>query len=141
MISLASWSGGKDSCLALYKALESGIRIKSLLNFISKEYQRCSFHGTEAALIRLQADCLEIPIVQWEVSPDLKKYEEEFKEAVSSLKGADVQGMVFGDIYLQEHLDWVERVTGDLGVRAIEPLWNQSPRDVLREFIDEGFKA
>lgn len=52
---IASWSGGKESCLACYKAIQRGYDISSLVNFISKEYKRVSFHGTEAKLIQLQA--------------------------------------------------------------------------------------
>ena len=141
MLALGSGSGGKDSCLALYKALQSGIQIKSLVNFISKQHKRVSFHGTEASLIRLQAECIGLPIYQKENSPDMKLYEKEFKEAVSSLKGKDVEGMVFGDIYLDEHRDWVERVCGDLGLKAIEPLWNRPTTEIIREFISAGFKS
>jgi uncharacterized protein (TIGR00290 family) len=49
--------------------------------------------------------------------------------------------MVFGDIYLDEHKDWVERVCGDLGIEAVEPLWNKSSEKVLTDFINAGFEA
>jgi len=52
-----------------------------------------------------------------------------------------IKGMVFGDIYLQEHRDWVERVCGELGIEAIEPLWGKAPEKILLEFIDDGFEA
>ena len=63
------------------------------------------------------------------------------KEAVRSLIPRGIQGMVFGDIYLQEHKDWVERVCGDLGIEAVEPLWDRPTEEVLTEFIDAGFEA
>ncbi|HRY29515.1 MAG TPA: diphthine--ammonia ligase [Elusimicrobiota bacterium] len=137
----SSWSGGKDSCLACYKALRAGHPIGYLLNFISRESRRACFHGLEADLIKLQAERVGIPLVQKEVSPDMKKYEEEFKEAVSGLRARGVKKMVFGDIYLLEHQNWIERVCGELRVEAMEPLWNAPPEDVLNEFLDLGFKA
>ncbi|MDP2923800.1 MAG: diphthine--ammonia ligase [Candidatus Omnitrophota bacterium] len=140
-LAIASWSGGKDSCLALFRAIKSGIKIKYLLNFISREYKRCCFHGIESKLIDLQAQCLGISLVQKEVTPDMKKYEEEFKEAVTELKGKNINKMVFGDIYLLDQMNWVERVCADLGITPIEPLWNNPASNLVREFIDSGFKS
>jgi diphthine-ammonia ligase len=141
MILAGSWSGGKDSCLACYKTIKEGHQIRYLLNFISDQYKRCCFHGIEANLIHLQAELIGIPLIQKEVSPDMEKYETEFKAAVSELKTKGIEGMVFGDIYLEEHRDWVERVCHDLEIVPIEPLWNNSPLKTAEEFIDLGFKA
>jgi len=136
---LASWSGGKDSCFALYEAMDKGYRISHLVNFISQEFHRVSFHGTEAKLIQLQSQAIGIPLLQKETTPD--GYEQEFKEAVQGLIPGGVEGMVFGDIYLQEHRDWVERVCRDLGIKAIEPLWGKNTEDILSGFIKKGFEA
>jgi diphthine-ammonia ligase len=136
---IASWSGGKDSCFALYEAIDKGYEISHLVNFISKEFHRVSFHGTEARLIQLQSQAIEIPLLQKETTGD--GYEQEFKEAVRSLIHRGVGGMVFGDIYLQEHKDWVERVCGDLGIEAVEPLWGKNTEKILSGFIEKGFEA
>jgi len=138
---IASWSGGKDSCLAVFRAIRSGIKIKYLLNFMSREHKRCCFHGIESRLIDLQAKCLGIPLVQKGVTPDMKKYEEEFKEAVTELKAEGINKMVFGDIYLLDQFNWVERVCKDLAIASIEPLWNNPASEVVREFIKSGFKS
>jgi len=136
---ICSWSGGKDSCFACYRVMRCGYDISYLLNFISKEYKRVSFHGTEAKLIQLQAETLGISLLQKETTGE--KYEQEFKEAVRSLIPNGIKGMIFGDIYLEEHKDWVERVCGELGIEAIEPLWGQEPERILLDFIDGGFEA
>lgn len=136
---IASWSGGKDSCFACYKAIRDGYDISYLVNFISREYKRVSFHGTEAKLIQLQSEAIRIPLLQKETT--WNGYENEFKEAVKSLIPDGVQGMIFGDIYLQEHRDWVKRVCGELGIKAMEPLWGKEPEKILLEFIDAGFEA
>lgn len=138
---ISSWSGGKDSCLACYKVIKQGYQVKYLLNFISKESKRCCFHGLEAKLINLQAESIGIPLIQKEVTADMQEYEQEFKAAVSELKTHGIKAMVFGDIYLDEHKSWVDRVCGDLGIRPIEPLWNSPSSVILKEFIDFGFKA
>ncbi len=136
---ISSWSGGKDSCFACYQAIGKGYNISHLVNFISKEYQRVSFHGTEAKLIQLQAEAIGIPLLQKETTGN--RYEQEFKEAVKSLIPDGVTGMVFGDIYLPEQKDWVERVCRELDIEAIEPLWGQNPERILLEFINAGFEA
>jgi uncharacterized protein (TIGR00290 family) len=136
---ISSWSAGKDSCLACFRAIKQGYEVKYLLNFISKEYRRCCFHGIEQELIKLQAGLTGIPLIQKEVTSDMQEYEKEFKEAVAGLK--DAGSMVFGDIYLDEHKNWVERVCNDLRISAVEPLWGYKPQDLVREFISLGFKA
>jgi len=136
---ILSWSGGKDSCFACYEAMHQGYKVSHLVNFITKEFQRVSFHGTEAKLIHLQSRAMGIPLLQKETTWD--GYEQEFKEAVRSLIPGGVKGMIFGDVYLQEHKDWVERVCGDLGIKAVEPLWRKAPEEVLSSFIDAGFEA
>jgi len=136
---VASWSGGKDSCFALYEAVGKGYKISHLVNFISKEFHRVSFHGTEARLIQLQSQAIGIPLLQKETTRD--GYEQEFKEAVRGLIPCGVTGMVFGDIYLQEHKDWVERVCNDLDIEAVLPLWGMSAEEILSGFIEKGFEA
>jgi len=136
---ISSWSGGKDGCLACYKAMCEGYEVSYLLNFISEEYKRVSFHGTEARLIQLQSRAIGIPVLQKETTRD--GYEQEFKEAVRSLIPQGIEGMIFGDIYVQEHKDWVERVCGDLGIEAVEPLWDKSTEEVLSDLIEAGFEA
>lgn len=139
---IASWSGGKDSCLAYYKALKSGVAVGCLLNFISRESKRGCFHGLETGLLKFQAGLIGVPLVQKEVSPDMQRYETEFKAAVEEFKAsAKINSMVFGDIYLLEHQSWVERVCNDLQIKAIEPLWNNEPEGIIAEFLDAGFKA
>jgi diphthine-ammonia ligase len=136
---ISSWSGGKDSCLAAYLALGQGYKISHLVNFISQEFKRVSFHGTEAKLIQLQSQAIGIPLLQKQTT--WEEYEQEFKEAVQSLLPQGIKGMVFGDIYLDEHKEWVERVCGDLGIEAIEPLWNKDTEEVFTGFIEAGFEA
>ena len=137
---LASWSGGKDSCFAVYKAIQRGMKIAGLMNCISRENGRVSFHGVDAGLIQAQATLLGIPLLQKETTAD--RYADEFKEGVRTLaKGNDITGMVFGDIYLDDHLAWVEGVCRDIGIIAVEPLWDLNTSELIRQFVNEGFRS
>ncbi len=138
---ISSWSGGKDSCLAYYKALKQGVKISCLLNFISRESKRGCFHGIDGKLLNFQAGLIGVPLVQEEVSPDMQKYEAEFKAAVNKFIAQGINAMVFGDIYLLEHQSWVERVCSELKITAIEPLWNLDPKKIIAEFLGLGFKT
>jgi diphthine-ammonia ligase len=135
----SSWSGGKESCLACYKALSKGFDVAYLLNFISEDGKRSRAHGISSDLIALQAEAIGIPIIQ--IRSSWKCYEERFKEAVEELKGRGVKGGVFGDIDLQEHREWADRVCSEVNVASIEPLWGNDPREILTEFVNTGFKA
>ncbi len=136
---LSSWSGGKDSCFACYSAIHMGYEISHLVNFVSEEYKRVSFHGIEARLIKLQSELAEIQLVQKETTPN--GYEQEFKDTVQSLIPQDIKGMIFGDLYLEEQKQWVERVCGELEIETIEPLWKIDTEKIINDFINEGFEA
>jgi uncharacterized protein (TIGR00290 family) len=83
---------------------------------------------------------LDIPLVQ-KAMPK-KTYREEFKNLVTQWKQEKgIEGIVFGDIYLQEHKDWIDRVCKELEVKAIMPLWGLDTKKLIREFIDTGFEA
>ncbi len=138
---IASWSGGKDSCFACYRALAQGYEVSYLVNFISGEFRRVSFHGTRARLISCQTQAIGLPLLQYTVPPNMSLYEQRFKRAVSVLKHRGAQGMIFGDIYLQEQRDWIERICGEVGITPVIPLWGIDPERVLNEFIDAGFEA
>ena len=140
MKTFVSWSGGKESALSCYKAMQNrNLEVAYLLNMISEDGKRSRTHGVSSKLLRSQAQAMGIPIIQrraaWET------YEREFKEAVSDLKKKGVRAGVFGDIDLQEHRDWAERVCGESGIKPIFPLWKMEREEALSEFIDFGFEA
>ena len=135
----ASWSGGKDSCLAYWKAIGGGFKVNHLLNFIHADSTKSMSHGLDSKLIALQAEAMGLPILQQKVTWDT--YEAGFKNALEMLKPEGVKGLVTGDIYLQEHKDWIDRVCGEVGVIALLPLWGMNSDALLMEFIEAGFKA
>jgi diphthine-ammonia ligase len=135
-----SWSSGKDSCLALYKALQQDYQVKYLFNFISKEYGRVSFHGTKDNLVHLQSEAIGIPLIQKETTRD--NYEEVFLQTLRDIKQKEgVSQIVRGDIYLQDLSDWVKNQCDKAGLELISPIWHEPTEVLLGEFISSGFKA
>jgi uncharacterized protein (TIGR00290 family) len=139
LTAFSSWSGGKDSCHALYRALAEGHEVCALLTMLHEGGAFSRAHGTSRALHERQAEALGLSIhfksATWE------GYEEAFKAEVAQLKSAGIAAGVFGDIDLQEHRDWVEKVCGELAITPLLPLWQEDHAALAREFIGLGFRA
>jgi uncharacterized protein (TIGR00290 family) len=134
-----SWSGGKDSCLALHRTLRTDLKVEFLFSMFGEEGIRSRGHGLRKEIIKAQSKALGIPIIYGNASWD--DYEVEFKRVMKKLKEKGIEGGVFGDIDLQEHRDWVERVCSEVELKAFEPLWNQKYEMLLKEFIQSGFEG
>lgn len=134
-----SWSGGKDSCLALYKALQQGGTAKALFTMFSEDGTRTRSHGLDEEIIAAQAKSLNIPTIK--ASATWNSYEAELKKVLIYMKDQGVGTGVFGDIDLQAHRDWVEGVCGECNIEPYLPLWKMERIEVLNEFINSGFRA
>jgi len=135
----ASWSGGKDCCLACYRASVSGLKVRYLANMVTEDGKRSWTHGLSSELLQMQSQAIGIPLIQRRTT--MANYEAEFKNMLLTLKQEGVSGGVFGDIDLDEHRQWVERVCHEVGVTAYLPLWGQSQDKIMRDFIASGFEA
>lgn len=135
----SSWSGGKESCLALYLAERAGFRIDVLLSMLTEDGEYSRSHGLRPALLEHQAEALGRRIVfgkaGWE------NYEKAFSEKLALLKDEGVGTGVFGDIDLQGHRDWAERVCQAAGLKALLPLWGKGREELLEILFSSGFKA
>ena len=135
----SSWSGGKDCALATYKTLLQGYEVVCLLNMISEDGERSRSHGILTQVLGLQSRAIGIPIIH--VRSSWEDYEGNFKKTLRELKKEGIEGGIFGDIDLEEHREWVERVCGELGIKPIIPLWKIGPEKLLSEFLELGFRA
>jgi uncharacterized protein (TIGR00290 family) len=134
-----SWSGGKDCCLAYWKAVSEGLDVQYLLNTYREDSGRVAFHGVRAELIQRQADAIGKALVQKTVGND--NYEEVFLGVLVELKSKGVEGMIFGDIDVRQNRKWCETVAGRAGLGSMFPLWNMDQKEIIEEFIGAGFKA
>ena len=134
-----SWSGGKDSCFACYQATGNGRQVRYLLNMITEDGQRSWTHGLSSELLQMQAQAMGIPLMQKRTT--MADYEVDFKKMLLTLKQKGISGGVFGDIDIEEHRQWVERVCHEVAVTPCLPLWGQSQDAILKGFIASGFEA
>jgi uncharacterized protein (TIGR00290 family) len=135
-----AWSGGKDSCLACYKAIKAGHNVFSLFIMMADE-NKSNFHLISSSLLDFQSNALGFPIIKQITSPDM--YETNFKKVLFELKNKGVEGLVSGDVYditLHEK-GWLDRICREVGLTPVKPLWHLDTKQILTEFINEGFKA
>jgi uncharacterized protein (TIGR00290 family) len=134
-----SWSGGKDACLALHRAVGAGAEVAAVVCMLHESGLVSRGHGLPLALLEEQAAALGVPLVTrattWE------EYEADFVSVLHGLRAQGVQSGVFGDIDLQAHRDWVEGVCEVAGLGAHLPLWLEPRRVLLDEFLGGGGRA
>ena len=134
-----SWSGGKDSCLALYRAHQRGGTPRLLLTMMTGDGSRSRSHGLPPAVLATQAEALDLPLSTGRAGWD--DYEAVFLDRLAELRAEGITDGVFGDIDLAPHRQWVEWVCARHGITAHLPLWQETRRDLLAEFIGAGFSA
>jgi diphthine-ammonia ligase len=137
---VAAWSGGKDSCFACYKAIQKGYEISNLLVMMSDPNQS-NFHMIRADMLDAQSQAIGIPIVKSTTTPNT--YEQDFKKALLGMKARGVKGIVTGDVFdvaLHEPR-WLDRICKEVGLTPVRPLWHRDTKQILEEFINEGFRA
>jgi hypothetical protein len=116
-----SWSGGKDSCLALYRAMKAGATPHFLFTMLEESGERSRSHGLPLEILRAQALSLGIPLktrcASW------SEYEAVFIAALQEMAESGVRAGVFGDIDIDSHREWEKMVCHRAGMEAYLPLW------------------
>ena len=141
---LFSWSGGKDSAIALYEIQKSkSYEILALLTTITEDYDRVSMHGLRRILLEQQAKSLGISLEKVFITKDAsnEEYESKMKEALLRYKNAGVHSVVFGDIFLQDVRKYREENLSKIGMNGVFPIWRRNTTALAHTFIDLGFKA
>lgn len=134
-----SWSGGKDSCLALHRALEQGAVPSYLLTMFAVEGGLSRSHGLKPRVIEAQAKSLGIPLLTGQTS--WHNYEEVFLGLLAKMHEGAVHAGVFGDIDIPEHIEWVEKVCRGAGLEPWLPLAGGERTQLVKEFVELGYRA
>lgn len=134
-----SWSGGKDCCLAAYRAMAGGLDVRYLANTVTDDGQRSCSHGISSEVIRAQSRAIGIPLVQQHTTGET--YEAEFIKMLRAFREEGIEGGVFGDIDFNPHREWIERVCRKADITPHLPLWHESQEQLLREFVALGFET
>ena len=141
---LVSWSGGKDSSLALEEIQKNGkFEIKALITTVTEDYDRVSMHGLRTDLLDRQAASLNIPLRKVLISKNASndEYEINFNEALLVFKEQGINNVVFGDLYLEDIKNYRESLLGKIGMNCLFPIWKRDTVKLAHDFIDVSFKA
>jgi uncharacterized protein (TIGR00290 family) len=141
---LLSWSGGKDSAMALYELQKArGYEIASLLTTVTHGYERISMHGVREELLERQAECLGLGLHKIVIPKNAtnEEYEANMRKVLTRYKRENVDSVAFGDIYLEDLRKYREENLAKIGMEGIFPIWKRDTRELVRTFIDLGFRA
>lgn len=139
-----SWSSGKDSAYAFYKARMSGkYEITALLTTVTEAYGRVSMHGVRLELLQAQADAVGLPLVIVNIPAPCSNsiYEERMRTAMDRARSEGVQVIIFGDLFLQDIRDYREQKMQGTGIGTAFPLWKRPTKDLAAEMIAAGVKC
>ncbi len=134
-----SWSGGKDSALAYYRAVLEGHVPLALFTMFEEDGTKSRSHGLPVDVMEAQAERMGLPLLIGKAS--WSGYEKEFIEQLKKFKAQGIDMGVYGDIDLEDHLAWVEKVSAEAEMGVHHPLWQESRKELLKELIKEGFKS
>ena len=133
------FSGGKDSCYALYKAQKTD-EVACLISVISKNKESYMFHTPNISLTKLQAEAIGIPLIQ--KSTEGRK-EDELKDLKSAIRDAigthKIEGIVTGAIESVYQAKRVQKICNELNIWCFNPLWMKDQKELLHELVENGF--
>jgi uncharacterized protein (TIGR00290 family) len=137
----ASYSGGKDSVLALHRIMKLGHEPASLITTYNENAGRSWFHGVPTNLLAKVSDSLRIPL-ELVTTGAADDYGRDFENALEKLKTSyDIGACVFGDIDIEAHHSWCDTRCKNVGIESIFPLWNENRKELVYELIDLGYKT
>lgn len=137
---VTSWSGGKDSCYAMMLAVQRGLIPKVVLNMMNENGKVSRSHGLPLSILEQQASKMQLPLEG--IPASWANYEEKFIGILKKLKSKyGLDAAVFGDIDLQAHKDWEDKVCEAVNLKAILPLWQQDRLTLVIEMIDRGIET
>jgi uncharacterized protein (TIGR00290 family) len=141
---ILSWSGGKDSALSLYTLRQMNEHdVTALLTTVTREYDRVSMHGVRRALLHQQAEAVGLPVLEVFLTPGAAngEYEQHMAAVLTAYQAQGVEGVAFGDIFLEDLRTYRETNLAKLDLGAVFPVWKRDTRELAQTFLDLGFKA
>ena len=141
---LLTWSGGKDSAMALYELRSSGAyQVLALLTTVTEQYDRVSMHGVRTTLLERQVESLGLPLERIYIGKDASndEYEARMREKLVYYQARGVSSVAFGDLFLEDVRQYREENLSRMGMKGLFPLWGRDTTKLAHSFIDLGFKA
>ncbi len=136
----ALFSGGKDSCLALWKMQQQGFEVKCLISIIPKNPDSFMYHKPNLKILKLQSKALGIPLLIEKTKGEKEKELAELKKAlVKAKKQFGLSGVVSGALYSNYQRERIQKICKNLSLELYSPLWHLGQLDELLELLNNGF--
>ena len=133
------FSGGKDSMLALDRAIRAGYQAPLLVTLYDGPSERVRFHGVPVDVMRAQAEALGLKTLLRPTTPET--FEREFLETLDELRERGIRDVIFGNIHLADVRAWYEERVRAAGLSHVEPLWDEEPRALVEEVMARGYRT
>jgi diphthine-ammonia ligase len=135
------FSGGKDSTLALHKAVKKG-KVVCLITLVSENKESYMFHTPNIGVTGLQAEAMGLPLIK---KATKGKPEEELKDleaaVAQAIKGFEIEGVVTGAVESVYQAARIQKICNRLGIWCFNPLWKRNQKELLEEIVAEGFNV
>jgi uncharacterized protein (TIGR00290 family) len=139
-----SWSSGKDSAMALQVArADLDLDVAALLVTMNADADRIAMHAVRRELLTAQADRLGLPVHVVDIPSPCPNdvYEAAMTDALAVARGAGVDRMVFGDLFLEDVREYRETRLAGTGMTPVFPLWGRPTDRLARDMLDAGVRA
>ncbi len=134
------FSGGKDSTMAVYAALEAKEDVKYLLSIKSKNDESYMFHVPNIHITDLLSQALEIPIMSVETEGIKEEELEDLKVAFIDLKNLGIEAIYTGALYSVYQKSRIEKLGEEVGLKIISPYWHVDELQYMRKIVSLGFE-
>ena len=134
------FSGGKDSTMAVYAAIEAKEDVKYLLSMKSKNDESYMFHVPNIHITDLLSQALDIPIMSVETDGVKEEELKDLKAAFFELKNLGVEAVYTGALYSQYQKSRIERLGEEVGLKIVSPYWHVDELEYMRKIVSLGFK-
>lgn len=135
------FSGGKDSTMATYKAIESGWKVEYLVSMISRNPESYMFHTSNIHLTELAAEAMNIPLLRATTHGIKEKELDDLRTVLTDLKDRGVKGVFSGALASSYQKSRIDKICQDLSIKSIAPLWHMDPYKYMEELIDLDFET
>ncbi len=141
---LLSWSSGKDSAWALHLLRENlDYEVAGLLTTFNQAANRVAMHAVRRNLVEAQASAAGLPLwavpLPWPCNNE--QYESIMAATCAKAVAEGIEGVAFGDLFLEDVRAYRERQLTGTGLEPIFPVWGLPTRALAEEMIASGLRA
>jgi uncharacterized protein (TIGR00290 family) len=141
---LLSWSSGKDSAWCLHVLRQRGeYEVVGLLTTFNEEANRVAMHAVRRELVERQASAAGLPLwtvpLPWPCSNE--QYESLMAQACARAVAEGIEGVAFGDLFLEDVREYRVKQMKGTGLEPIFPVWGMPTQVLAREMIASGVRA